>query len=246
MEVRTPVKAQHTTLVEVLVTEFEQRLASGVYAVGERLPSEAELATELGVSRPLVRELLTRLRERGYIETLNGRGSYVRPRSSAPMLDAMLRHIELNVGTEYSVDDLYAVRSMIEVEGARIAAALADPEDLELIARHAQEAVAAEGDPERYTIADINFHLAIAQGTKNALFPALLTPIIEVVVRGIYDSVTTFRDGMRGGNQGHQRILTALQQRDAEAAAVAMLEHMQYSRSTFPEGMFRMRDGAEG
>lgn len=232
------------SLVDHLFAELEQRVTSGTYAVGERLPSESELATELGVSRPLVRELLARLRERGYVETLNGRGSFVRPHTSAPMLDAMLRHIELNVGTEYSVDDLYAVRSMIEVEGARLAAAVADEADLALVVKHATEAVEAEGDPEAYTVADMNFHLAVAKATKNALFPALLTPIIEIVVRGIYDSVATYRDGMQGGNEGHQKVLTALLERDAEGAAAAMGEHMAYSRSTFPEGMFRLdREG---
>lgn len=229
-----------TSLVDHLFAELERRVTSGDYEVGQRLPSESELAAELGVSRPLVRELLARLRERGYVETLNGRGSFVRPHSSAPMLDAMLRHIEMSFGTEYSVDDLYAVRSMIEIEGARIAAVRADDAHLELIARHAQEAQEAEGDPERYTVADTNFHLSIARGTKNALFPALLTPIIEVVVRGIFDSVSTYREGMRGGNLGHQKILAALLDRDPEAAAQAMGEHMAYSRSTFPEGMFRL------
>lgn len=230
-----------TSLVDHLFAELEHRVTAGVYAVGERLPNEAALAADFGVSRPLVRELLARLRERGYIETLNGRGSFVRPHTSAPALDAMLRHIRLNVGTEYSVDDLYAVRSMIEIEGARLAAVEADQDDLDLITQYAHEAQEAEGDPERYTVADMNFHLAIAAGSKNALFPVLLTPIVEIVVRGIYDSVATYREGMRGGNLGHQKILAALLERDAEAAAEAMAEHMTYSRSTFPEASFRSR-----
>lgn len=239
------IQAEYKPLVDVLVAAMEERIHSGEYEIGARLPSEAALAKDLGVSRPLVREILARLRERGLIETLNGRGSFVRPRSSAPMLDAMLRHIELSVGNEYSVDDLYTVRSMIEIECARLAAENASADDLEIIAANAREAVAAEGDPERYTVADIRFHLSIAKASKNALFPALLTPIIEVIVRGIYDSVATFRDGMRGGNQGHRRILAALEARDAEAAAAAMKEHMVYSRSTFPESLFfNAREGS--
>lgn len=229
---------QHQSLMDQLLSELEHRVTSGVYPVGQRLPSESELAADLGVSRPLVRELLARLRERGYIETLNGRGSFVRAHTSAPMLDAMLRHIELSIGNAYSVDDLYTVRSMIETEAARIAATEASDEDLDVIRKHAAEALEAEGDPERYTVADINFHLAIAHGTKNALFPALLTPIVELVVRGIHESVATYREGMRGGNVGHQKILTALLARDAVGAEAAMGEHLTYSRSTFPETSF--------
>lgn len=238
------VNADYRPLVDVLVAAMEERIHTGTYEVGARLPSESDLAKDFGVSRPLVREILARLRERGLIETLNGRGSFVRPRSSAPMLDAMLRHIELSVGNEYSVDDLYNVRSMIEVEGARLAAENATDEDLALIAANAREAISHEGDPEGYTVADINFHISIAKASKNALFPALLTPIIEVIVRGIYDSVSTFRDGMRGGNLGHRRILAALEARDREGAAAAMRDHMTYSRSTFPESLFRNKDSA--
>ncbi len=230
---------EYAPLVDVLVAEMEKRFTDGDYPVGTKLPSEAHLASELGVSRPLIREMLARLRERGYIETLNGRGSFVRPRTPAPMLDLMLKNIQTGGPATYTPDDLYAVRSMVEVETARIAATTADDEELQELSDLVQSMAAAEDDPESYTVGDANFHLTIARATHNPLFAALLSPIIDVVVSGIYDSVSTFREGMRGGNQGHRKILNALLARDPDAAASAMAEHMAYSRSTFPEGAFR-------
>lgn len=233
---------QYAARVDLLVEQMVEHFDSGHYAVGEKLPSESTLAAELGVSRPLVREMLARLRERGYIETLNGRGSFVRPPRSEPMLQLMLDHIAIGTRGDYSADDLYAVRRMIETETVRIAAKVATDEDLAELERLVEEMQAAEEDPERYTVGDTNFHLAIARATHNPLFPAMLSPLIDVVVRGIYDSVSTFREGMRGGNKGHRAILTALLARDPDAAAAAISDHLRYSRTTFPEGSLRSED----
>lgn len=225
--------------VDLIVDQMTDRLGSGHYAVGEKLPSESSLATDLGVSRPLVREMLARLRERGYIETLNGRGSYVRPTQSAPTLHTLLSEVTTGTQGKYSADDLYAVRCMVEVEGARLAATSASAEDLRHLHQLVDDMTLAADDPERYTVSDANFHLGIARATQNPLFPAILSPLIDVVVRGIYDSVATFPQGMRGGNKGHRSILTALQSRDSAGAASAMTEHLRYSRTTFPEGTLR-------
>lgn len=227
---------RYAARVDLLVEQMEERLNSEHYSVGEKLPSEGKLATDLGVSRPLVREMLARLRERGYIETLNGRGSFVRPRKSAPMLDVLLAHISVNTHGAYSADDLYAVRRMVECEAASIAASQATAQDLVDLDSLVKKMAEAEGEPETYTVADANFHLGVARATQNSLFPALLSPLIDVVVRGIYDSVTTFREGIRGGNRGHRAILAALRSRDSDAARSAMQDHLGYSRTTFPEG----------
>lgn len=227
-------------LVDVLVDEMEKRLSGDDYPVGTKLPSEARLAAEMGVSRPLIREMLARLRERGYIETLNGRGSFVRPRTPAPMLDAMLDSIHPDGAVTYSPDDLYAVRATVETATAHAAADAATADDLRTLTELVEEmtSAAAEAAPERYAVADARFHIAVARATQNPLFPAVLSPIIDVVVNGIHDSVRTFPEGMRGGNQGHRRVLSALLAHDADRAEAAMAEHLGYSRMTFPEGGF--------
>lgn len=234
---------QYAARVDLLVEQMEERLHSGHYEVGDKLSSEGDLAVELGVSRPLVREMLARLRERGYIETLNGRGSFVRPRESASILDLLLTHVSVETQGAYSADDLYAVRKMVECEAASMAATDATIQDLSSLEDLVLKMAEAEDDPESYTVADANFHLGVARATQNALFPALLSPLIDVVVRGIYDSVSTFREGMRGGNHGHKAILSALQARDPSSARQAMLEHLGYSRTTFPEGS--LLDGSD-
>ena len=93
--------------------------ASGV---GQKLPSETELARTLGVSRPAVREALGGLRAMGLVESIDGRGTYVNasaPSSRGPsLLD------------RYSTDKLHEVRSHVEIPGARLAARRRGPEQI--------------------------------------------------------------------------------------------------------------------
>lgn len=227
--------------VDMLVEELEGRIESGQYEVGQQLPGEARLSSELGVSRPLVREVLARLRERGYIETLNGRGSFVRPRES--MLGALLERIEIDGETTDTADHLYAVRSMVEGETARVAATAASDDDLQALAELVDAMDGDLDDPEAYTVHDTNFHLGIARSTGNPLYLALLTPIIDIVIGGIFDSVSTYRDGIRGGNVGHRKVIEALLARDPQRSEAAMREHLTYSRSTFPEGNLQRMQG---
>lgn len=236
---------RYAARVDLLVEQMEERLNSGHYEVGERLPSESRLAADLGVSRPLIREMLARLRERGYVETLNGRGSYVRPRRSSHLVQLMLDRIAVDARGKYSADDLYGVRTMVECETARIAATQATPGDLDRLGELVEQMDDERRSPESYTVADANFHLGIAQATGNPLFAAILSPLIDVVVLGIYDSVSTFREGMRGGNKGHRAILGALMDRDPQASSDRMLEHLRYSRSTFPESLLREPESTE-
>lgn len=64
------------TLVEKLVAEIRSGITSGRLVMGQSLPSEAKLAAQFGVSRPLLREALAELRAEGFLETVSGRGDH--------------------------------------------------------------------------------------------------------------------------------------------------------------------------
>ena len=73
-------------------------LQAGILAPGDRLPAEASLAVEFSVSRPIVREALGRLRERGYLVTVTGSGTYVRRPDAWSMAEALKRHLRFARG----------------------------------------------------------------------------------------------------------------------------------------------------
>ena len=83
-----PIK--RATLVEKLVAEVRSEITSGRLQVGQRLPTEAKMAAQFGVSRPLLREALAELRAEGFVQTESGRGTFVRHprRATWPTLSA--------------------------------------------------------------------------------------------------------------------------------------------------------------
>ena len=84
------------TLVEKLVAEVRSWITSGRLVVGQSLPTEAEMAAQFGVSRPLLREALAELRAEGFVETVSGRGTFVRHPSETDLADAFAHQLQLS------------------------------------------------------------------------------------------------------------------------------------------------------
>jgi GntR family transcriptional repressor for pyruvate dehydrogenase complex len=80
-------------LFEQVASQLEGLILTGKIEVGAKLPPEGVLASQFGVSRPVVREALAQLRERGLTETVNGSGTYVRRPDSEGLTDVLLRHL---------------------------------------------------------------------------------------------------------------------------------------------------------
>lgn len=236
-------KLPRTTLIDALVGRLEQQIMSGEYPDGARLPGEEALATEFGVSRPVVREGLSRLRERGFLETLNGRGTFVRLPTVDDLTTTLLRHIRLGAPDTYSVDRLYEARTAIESTTAHLAATRADEGDLTELEEHLDAMRASRHDPAAYTAADLGFHIAIANAARNPFLGMLLGPLAKVIVQGIFASSHTNQDATAAGIRGHGRILRRIEDRDAEGAAAEMTRHLAESRRMFPaEVLSRLGD----
>jgi GntR family transcriptional repressor for pyruvate dehydrogenase complex len=120
---------ERTGRVESVVVRLADAIASGVLQDGERLPSETDLAAQLGVSTMSLRDALTALREQGFVETRRGRsgGTFVRVPD-----DAVERHLEARLG-EVSLDGLREAQDhwgALAGAAARLAAVRAGPADV--------------------------------------------------------------------------------------------------------------------
>src|SRR5437867_6597662 len=113
-------------------------------APGERLPPEADLALEFGVSRGVAREAIRGLEERGLVRVKHGRGSTVTPRQSWNVLDPdVLAALLQSEDRSDLVSELLETRKLIEVECAGLAAERATEEDLAMIAGALAQAVSS-------------------------------------------------------------------------------------------------------
>jgi DNA-binding FadR family transcriptional regulator len=240
MEVR---QIRKRSLVEMLVAEVRGQITAGRLSQGQQLPTEARMAAEFGVSRPLLREALAELRAEGFVETVNGRGTFVRHPSEADLADAFVRQLQLS-GTEpeLTADHLYEARQAIEVSSAALAAERATPELVATLERLLQAMDDSASDAAAYTAADVGFHVTVARATENPLFPTLLAPIATMIIKGMFESHGT-PDAVRLGIAAHRKVLAAIKRGQPEAARRAMAAHLRESRTIFPDQAITQPNG---
>jgi GntR family transcriptional regulator, transcriptional repressor for pyruvate dehydrogenase complex len=204
-----------------LADQVAQELSSGTLAAGDKLPSERDLATRWGVSRPVVREVLRSLEERGLIVVSPGRGAFVREPTATDVvrpLDSLFRR------RQATPRDLVEARTMIEPRAAALAAERAEPADLAAMSRALQafNDSAALLDRARW---DVAFHAAVVRGSHNpvieTLFASIATLTLELMLRSLGDPSVS-----REGVPLHQEIFEAIRERDPDRARDAMSGHL--------------------
>jgi GntR family transcriptional regulator, transcriptional repressor for pyruvate dehydrogenase complex len=197
-------------------------------AEGARLPPENDLATLFGVSRPTVRETLSRLRDDGVIISRRGSGSYVSRRdgSHEEMSDVTFDRID----SFEQIQKCYEFRKAIEGEACFLAATRHTPALFDRI----EAACAVLGrdvdDGRLGNDSDFDFHLSIARGTGNEWFASALAAMrsqIEFSIE-IARSLTFHRSlhHLQTVQGEHVAVLEALRVRDGERAREAMRDHL--------------------
>jgi len=205
------------------VVEHVRRLIeSGGLSPGDRLPGERDLAQELGVSRPSVRSGLEALESMGVVVSRRGAGTFIAegpPDLGAEPLSllASLHHFTLN--------EMFEARLVLEVGVAGLAAQHALPEHLAAMAEEVTEMFASLEDPAAFLKHDVRFHRAVASGCGNRVLAALMEMVAAQFYELRKETVENARD-LRESAEMHRRIFRAIRARDADAARLAMTEHL--------------------
>ncbi len=221
----TPI--QSPRLYEKIVEQIETLILNGELTPGEQLPAERELAEQFGVSRTAVREAIKALREKGMVDILAGRGTFITERTSQTMRHSFGRILRLSQGD--GAGDLVAVRELLEPEIAYLAAQRAGEDHIQAMRKAVEAMDAAMDSPEGFIEADLDFHLALAEGTGNTLIPFLIDPIVGLL-REQRTRIFNVPGGPARGQLHHKRILAAVTNRDPEAARQAMRDHLKQVR----------------
>ncbi len=219
------------TLALELVEAFGDRIREGRIAPGDKLPTEAEIMAEFGVSRTVVREALSKLQAAGLVRTRHGIGTFAVGFGDA----AAFRIAPEDVATLRDVIAVLELRIGLETEAAALAAARRRPENLATM-RSALDAFAAAIDAGRDAVGpDFQFHLEVARATQNAHFVDLMSTLGTMIIpRARLEPVNARgderRDYLRRVNGEHESIYDAIVNGDAEAARAAMRTHLANSR----------------
>ncbi len=219
------------TLTGQLVKVMGERIGSGHYKRGEKLPSEQELIEEFGVSRTVVREAIATLRANGLVSTQQGVGAFVLNQTAI----TPFRIEEANLGVINEVVSVLELRIGIESEAASLAAVRRRDEHLEAMRAAMAALNNAIETGEDAVPADLNFHRAIAGATDNQHFLGLFNYLGELLIPRT--RLQTFRlngsspaDYLTRVNREHEEIYNAIERRDPEAARAAMRLHLIGSR----------------
>jgi GntR family transcriptional repressor for pyruvate dehydrogenase complex len=230
--------------------EYLARLISeGAFKSGDRLPSEAALARQLGVSRPTVREAIGALEARGLVD--------VRPRSGVYVASAVSLEDPEGIQEMIAVDpariwDLLEIRKIIDAEGAALAAERRNAEDLKALRALAEEALghSTESLVRRETggKAYVAFFALLAGATHNTLFEHLRKSIDRLVQNALPASRLRLARYPEAGEAIRRQLLAILEAVEARApsqARRAIRIHLDYLEKVLRKA-FAGHSGSKG
>jgi GntR family transcriptional repressor for pyruvate dehydrogenase complex len=219
------------SLAHDVVDALSGRIRDGSLAPGEKLPTEAAIMEEFGVSRTVVREAISRLQAAGLVATRHGVGTFVVGMGDA----AAFRISPDQLGTLQDVIAVLELRIAVETECAALAAVRRTPENLQTL-RNALKAFIAAVEEGRDAVGpDFQFHLEIARASQNSHFVDLMATLGGTMIpRARLEPavpLTPEREAyLRRVNTEHESIVDAIARQDPEAARAAMRTHLANSR----------------
>lgn len=224
-------------LSDTVATQLEQRILEGTWKPGDRLPSERDLATELGVSRPSLREALQKLAVKGLISVRHGGGNFVTDRMESslvdPWQDMMTKHPGLRA-------DLLEFRHMLEGQAAALAAARATSADISRLdsAFDEMEKAYDAGEMDRVTKSDVAFHQVVAESAHNVLIGQMNASLLRLIHEDMAVNLAHLRmepeywGQLRGQ---HRRIWQAVREGRADDARDAARAHLEFVQASMAE-----------
>ena len=216
----------HTIKKESVANQvFEQlkgQILNQAWLPGNKLPSETELSSILGVSRVSIRNALQRLNTLGLIETRLGDGSYVKEANIGDQIKAaLIPNIYLQA---HSVKEVLQFRSVIEVETAALAARNASAQNIQKMKSIFQKQLNHDKQDVAFAKYDLDFHFAIAESTENSLIIAMYEILRDILTKTMLRTVSSI--GTEIALPYHRRLIEAIEAGDELLAAKAMKEHM--------------------
>jgi GntR family transcriptional repressor for pyruvate dehydrogenase complex len=232
-----PNKVQVPRISDAVASTLERRILEGSLKAGDRLPPERELAAELGVSRPSLREAIQKLASKGLVQSKQGGGTYVTDALESsffdPWQDMMGNYPNLR-------EDMLEFRRMLEGQAAEWAAERATDADLQRLDQTFETLQAAfESDnTQKRSDADIAFHQAVGDASHNVLLGHLSAALLRLMhdnIRLNLGELKTVPAASRLLMSQHAAIHSAVRERKPQAARSAAETHIDFVRETLAQ-----------
>lgn len=203
-----------------------ERIRSGEWPLGHKLPGEATLAARLGVGRSTLREAVRELSAKGVLDSRQGSGVFVTALEAAEDWDAVLRRV--------SVVAVIEARIAIEAEAASLAATRRTPGDLRALRRTLAERE-DRGEPvAEHVDADMAFHRTVIVAAHNDVLAELFDSFVPRVRKAMIDMLRAQPLASPAADHAaHADLVDAIARRDAPAAAEHSRAHLTSLKRAF-------------
>ena len=211
------------SVTEHAIDKIRERIVSGAWSAGDRLPKESQLAAELGISRNSLREAVRALSQLRVLEVRQGDGTYVSSLEPGLLLEStgFISHLLLG---ETEVE-LYEVRRILEAAAAALAAGRIDAQEKVDLGQSLERMRAAQS-VEELVEADVAFHALIAKAAGNTVLTSLLASLSTRTMRIRLWHGRAADDALEETREEHRRIYEALIAGDPELARATATAHI--------------------
>lgn len=209
-------------IAEQVVDLILNQIRAGELRPGQKLPAERELAAQLGVGRPSLREALRALAILRVVDIRQGEGLFISQLLPDQLLEPLSFFLSLS---QHSMDQLFEARIVFESGITGIAARTLDGDGMKTLKRCIDEGGRAIDDPKAFLELDVTFHQTIIKAAANPFLEQVAEAFraLTIASRTLTVSVPKIR---RRSHEDHERIFQALLYRDEEQASKAMSQHL--------------------
>lgn len=211
------------SLTDEAITKIKAMILDGRLQPGDRLPREADLAEELGISRSSLREAVRALSLVRILDVRRGDGTFVTSLQPGVLMEAMAFLVDFH--QDASVLELFAVRRILEPAAAELAATAMSPDAAIDLVRLAEGSDVPDS-VDALVAADIEFHHRIAEASGNQVLCALVDGVAGRTQRARVWRGVTEEDARGRTIREHRSIAVAIRDREPALARAYMTVHI--------------------
>ncbi|MDP3447827.1 MAG: FadR/GntR family transcriptional regulator [Eubacteriales bacterium] len=213
-----------SSVVERIIHQITKAISTGRFRVGDRLPSEFELAEELNVGRNSLREAIKMLSTMGVVEIKRGDGTYICRQLKPTVFDSTIYSLILG---ESSAEELYELRRILDEDMLALAMQKCSEEDLTTLEQYIEEMRLCFycGDLTKASKLDYEFHLYLAKCSYNSFFQRIITGVYRIFEQSIETNIRT-EEQFANADAHHQKMVDCLRRKDAAHIASVVQESL--------------------
>ena len=212
------------SVVTEIYTQMKEQIINGEWKLGSKIPSENELSQQFEVSRNTIRSAIQHLKAINILTTVQGQGTFVVESLNENLVDSFIPSMVLS---KEDILEILEFRQTVEMGSVMLACKRASKKEIEQIRQSLEGMVKNRKDYKVFSLADYQFHLNIAKASGNKIFTMVMVKLEEVLYKHF---VEMNRDlGPEMSLQNHEKIFKAIENSEAENAAIFMRENIEKS-----------------